>query len=217
MQKNIIRLIVGPIETNCWIYPIGEKDAAVIDPGGDADIIARALKDAALSLKYILLTHGHFDHIAAVRDLHETYNSEIAIHSLDAEYLGADAYKTHIKSATAAFGSTSGAASLIDSILPPGKRELPPASLLFEEGSEIGSLTVLHLPGHTPGSVAFGDKEDGILFTGDTLFKRGYGRTDLPGGNETALIASLRRLFAMDAGIKVFPGHGDATTIGAEA
>jgi glyoxylase-like metal-dependent hydrolase (beta-lactamase superfamily II) len=214
---NIIRLIVGPIETNCWIYQIGEKDAAIIDPGDDADVIVRALKDANLFPKYILLTHGHFDHIAAVRDLHETYNSQIAIHRLDSEYLGAEAYKTHMTSAKAAFGSSAGVVYLIDSFLPPGKRELPPAGILLEEGSVIDSLTVLHLPGHTPGSVAFWDKEAGILFTGDTLFKQGYGRTDLPGGNETALIASLRRLFVMDAAIKVFPGHGDATTIGAEA
>ena len=94
---------------------------------------------------------------------------------------------------------------------------MPPADILLSDGDKIGSLTVLHLPGHTPGSSAFWDKEEGVLFSGDVLFEDGWGRTDLPGGNDGQMKESLRRLFKMDRGIRVFPGHGELTTIGREA
>ena len=212
---NITNLIVGPIATNCWVYPLGEKSAAVIDPGDEANVIISTLKRLDLFPSYILLTHGHFDHIAALQPLVEAFSSaspKVAIHRLDSQYLGADAYNAHSKSIIAAAGDT----SFIDALWP-DKNALPVADCLLEEGDQIGPFTVLHLPGHTQGSVAFWDKEAGFLFTGDTLFEGTYGRTDLPGGNDQEMYASLRRLFAMDAEIKVFPGHGAATTIGREA
>jgi glyoxylase-like metal-dependent hydrolase (beta-lactamase superfamily II) len=207
-EKNITNLVVGAIETNCWIYPINEKEAAIIDPGDEADRIISVLKKLDLVPSYILLTHGHFDHIAAVPHLIEKLSPakpQIAIHRMDAEYLGPDAYKVHAVSVKAAMGSS----SFIDTFW----RDLPPADILLEEGSIIGPFTVLHLPGHSRGSIAFWDKEAGVLFTGDTLFNYAYGRTDLPGGNEDAIFASLRRLFEMDGNIKVYPGHGSTTTI----
>jgi len=207
-EKNITRLVVGAIETNCWIYPINDKEAAIIDPGDEADRIISALKKLNLAPAYILLTHGHFDHICAVPQLIENLSPvrpKIAIHRLDASSLGPDAYKVHSVSVKAAMGSS----SFIDTFW----RDLPPADILLEEGSRLGPLTVLHLPGHSPGSAAFWDREEGVLFSGDTLFNYAYGRTDLPGGNEQAIFASLRRLFEMDGNIMVFPGHGDTTTI----
>ncbi|MCL2801945.1 MAG: MBL fold metallo-hydrolase [Treponema sp.] len=210
MNKNIIQLVVGPIATNCWIYPMDNGDAAIIDPGGEAEVIISALEKHSLSPKYILLSHGHFDHIFAVPELVDFYKDkiQIAIHRLDGGYLGADAYKTHCLSVKSAMGST----DIIDAYW----KDLPPADILLEEGSTIGSLTVLHLPGHTPGGAAFWDKKEGVLFTGDTLFRRGYGRTDFPGGNEQQLFESLKRLFEMDPKIKVYPGHGETTSIGNE-
>jgi len=211
-EKNITCLVVGPIATNCWIYRIDEKNACVIDPGDEADTIISALEGLSLVPKYILLTHGHFDHIAALPELASAFSAikpQIAIHRLDSEYLGPEAYKAHSLSIKAAMGST----AFIDAF---GKN-LPPEDILLEEGATIGPFIVLHLPGHTQGSVAFWDKEAGVLFSGDTLFDGDYGRTDLPGGNEEQMIASLRRLFAMDANINVYPGHGGATTIGREA
>ncbi|MCL2412027.1 MAG: MBL fold metallo-hydrolase, partial [Treponema sp.] len=95
--------------------------------------------------------------------------------------------------------------------------DVPEPDIFLEEGRVIGPFTVLHLSGHTPGSVAFWDKEQNVIFTGDTLFANGYGRTDLPGGDEKALFSSLKRLFEMDGNIKVYPGHGETTTIEAEA
>jgi glyoxylase-like metal-dependent hydrolase (beta-lactamase superfamily II) len=209
-KKNITNLTVGAMATNCWIYPLSEKDAAIIDPGDEAERIISALEKLALTPKFILLTHGHFDHIAAVPKLAAAFNPrpKIAIHALDKEYLGQDAYNAHCMSIMAAMDST----SFIDALW----EDMPQPDLLLKEGDTVGCFTVLHVPGHTRGSVAFWDKEEGVLFTGDTLFANGYGRTDLPGGNDSELTASLRRLFAMDAGINVCPGHGSATTVGRE-
>jgi glyoxylase-like metal-dependent hydrolase (beta-lactamase superfamily II) len=214
MSKKITRLVVGPIATNCWIYPVSETQAAVIDPGDEADTIISALKELSLTPKFILLTHGHFDHIAALPALAEKYAAEkpeIAIHKADSEYLGDGAYAAHSISIKAATGD----ASLIKAFFP-SSGAIPAATRLLEEGDVIGPFTVLHTPGHTPGSSVFWDKEERVLFSGDTLFAGGYGRTDLPGGNGEQLAASLNRLFTLDGDINVFPGHEDVTTIGAE-
>jgi len=213
-DKNITLLVVGPIATNCWIYPLGDGTAAVIDPGDEAEVIISALEKKSLVPRYILLSHGHFDHICAVPKLAKAFKDkaqlsvQIAIHKLDSEYLGPNAYEVHKKSVKAAMG--------IGALLDVFWKDMPPADILLEDGSEIGPFTVLHLPGHTPGGAAFLDKEAGVLFTGDTLFRRGYGRTDLPGGNEQQLYQSLSRLQTLDPNIKVYPGHGDTTTIGSE-
>jgi glyoxylase-like metal-dependent hydrolase (beta-lactamase superfamily II) len=214
-DKKIFRLVVGAIATNCWIYQINEREAAIIDPGAEADTIISTLVSLRLTPKFILLTHGHFDHITALPDLVNFYGSvkpQIAIHKADAQYLGDEAFASASVSISAAMGDS----SFIDAFWPKSGG-MPAADVLLEEGDAIGPFTVIHLPGHTPGSIAFWDKEEGVLFTGDTLFQAGYGRTDLPGGNEKELSASLQRLFKMDAGIKVYPGHDEATTIGDEA
>jgi len=231
-KNNITHLAVGLLATNCWIYPLGEKEAAVIDPGAEEDLIVTTLNKLNLYPRYILLTHGHFDHIAALPELAAVYTGnaqsaphfapqsapqtappQIAIHKFDSKYLGAEAYKVHRPNIEAAMGNT----SYVDVFLPAGKKEMPQADIILEEGSTIGPFTVLHLPGHTGGSVAFWDKDEGVIFTGDTLFEGAYGRTDLPDGNEQDIYASLRRLFAMDGNIKVYPGHGRTTTIAREA
>jgi glyoxylase-like metal-dependent hydrolase (beta-lactamase superfamily II) len=90
---------------------------------------------------------------------------------------------------------------------------MPPAGRLLAGGDRIGPFTVIHTPGHTPGSVCYYDEDAGVLFSGDTLFRGGYGRTDLPGGNRATLEKSLALLLSMDGGIAVCPGHGPGTTI----
>jgi glyoxylase-like metal-dependent hydrolase (beta-lactamase superfamily II) len=227
-EKNITRVIVGDIATNCWIYPLVQNNAdgrqippgfrgcAVIDPGDEAGKIIARLDQLKLIPLYIILTHGHFDHIAAVPALAAAYRGRrtdggpvIAIHQADAGYLGPDSYQAHCRGFTAAGGS----AAYIDSLW----EDMPPPDRTLEDGGTIGPFSVLHLPGHTPGSIGLWDREAAILLSGDTLFHGNYGRTDLPGGSEERIFASLKRLFAMDAGISVYPGHGPSTTIGAEA
>jgi len=229
-EKKIHQIIVGNLATNCWIYqldnvsgngqPSGFAPCAVIDPGEEGGRIIALLDQLKLFPSYIILTHGHFDHIGAVSVLAKEYRSRcgntaassgvtIAIHEADAEYLGPDAYSVHNRGIKAIFGNSVN----IEMFLEPQ----PSPDKLLKEGDTLGPLTVLHLPGHSPGSIALWDEKAGIMFTGDTLFCDGYGRTDLPGGNSKLLLASLMRLFAMNGDIQAYPGHDGITTIGQEA
>jgi glyoxylase-like metal-dependent hydrolase (beta-lactamase superfamily II) len=208
LEKLPNHLTVGDIATNCWIYPLPGGECALIDPGAEPDRIMARLKTIRLKPAYILLTHGHFDHIAALPRLAAAFDPVIAIHREDAEYLGPGSYPVHCRSFTVAAGN----AGYIDAFW----EDMPSPTVLLSEGDTIGPFRVLHLPGHTPGSVAFYDEGAKILFSGDTLFRSGYGRTDLPGGDAAQIMASLKRLFAMDKDIRVYPGHDAATTIGWE-
>jgi glyoxylase-like metal-dependent hydrolase (beta-lactamase superfamily II) len=212
-------IVVGPIETNCWIYtwndPEGNSvspECAVIDPGADPEVIISRLKRLNLRPRYILLTHGHFDHIAALPDLVEALKDTppaVAIHRDDAHYIGPKAYAVHCESFAAAAGNT----IYVDTLW----KDMPGADEILSEGNVIGPFTVLHIPGHTQGSVGFYDEKAKVLFSGDTLFQGDCGRTDLPGGSWPQIQQSLRRLAALDKDITVYPGHGPATTIGDES
>jgi glyoxylase-like metal-dependent hydrolase (beta-lactamase superfamily II) len=219
-EYTIKPIVVGALATNCWIYPLesGEPEqgrpCAVIDPGAQANIIITRMEKLNLFPRYILLTHGHFDHVAALPALAARITAlygapaEIAIHGDDASYLGPDAYQVHRESFTAAAGDP----SYIDELWEP----LPPAGRLLSGGEILGPFRVLHLPGHTPGSAGFYDEKAGLLFTGDTLFQDGVGRTDLPGGDSRALAASLQRLFTLPGDTAFYPGHGPSGVLAGE-
>jgi glyoxylase-like metal-dependent hydrolase (beta-lactamase superfamily II) len=208
MNRNIARLEVGVFSTNCWVY-ICDEGVFVIDPGGDAEGIIAFLESKQIVPSHILLTHGHFDHVLALPHVHRAFpDAEIAIHRADRDFVGENAFKRHCSDFKAAAGD--------DRFIRANWQDMPSAARFLEDGDTAGPFTVLHTPGHTKGSVSYYDRDAHVLFSGDTLFRGGIGRTDLWGGNRDEMTESLNRLFTLANETRVFPGHGDSTTIGAE-
>ncbi len=193
-------MAVGPIQANCYILGCEDTlEAVVIDPGGEADRILRGLAESKLSLKYILNTHGHFDHVAANRRMKEATSAQILIHELDAPMLD------NLANSAATWGLSA--------------ENSPRPDRLLSEGEIVTfgkiSLNVIHTPGHTPGGVSF--HTDGKVFVGDTLFAGSVGRTDFPGGDATTLKNSIQqKLFTLGDAVEVYPGHMGTTSIGQE-
>lgn len=181
MALIIKKIVVGPLEVNCYIVSCEVTGHTfVIDPGDNPKAIMNYIYRNEFIPKLIILTHGHPDHTSGVKTIRGELGVPVAIHKLD-EIDDAGRY-------------------LVD-------REI------LELGRE--KLTVIHTPGHTPGSVCLSG--EGVLFSGDTLFKDGVGRTDLPGGSWEELENSLKkRIFVLPAETVVYPGHGPDTTIGDE-
>ncbi len=195
----IDRLTVGPFGTNCYILG-GDSggEGIVIDPGDDVKEILARIGELKLNIKQIILTHGHIDHVGALKPLKEATGAEIAMHPADAHSL-----------ANRALGV------LFGLVYPPA----PSPDRLLNDGDtvQVGNvkLNVLHTPGHTPGGISLAG--EGVVFTGDTLFNASVGRTDLPGGSHEALIKGIRdKLLSLPDDTIVYPGHGPETTIGAE-
>ncbi len=188
---------VGILQVNCYIvWCEGRKEALVIDPGDEPEKIGDAIDGLGLTPQGILLTHVHIDHIRGVSDLSARYGLPVWCHENDREQY----------------------ASPENALLPwlPAAEDLPditdPPATLPDAPYEI-----IWTPGHTRGGVCYYFKDDGLLFSGDTLFKGTYGRTDFPGGSEDALFNSIRtKLFTLPDTVKVLPGHSESTTIGAE-
>ena len=187
MKVKLLR--VGPIGTNCYILEDDQTNlAAVIDPGDEPELIQEALEKEGVEVRYLLLTHGHYDHTTAVPALHRVYpQADIYIHQADANGAG--------------------------STLFPLTGEVDDLKL-YDEGDVIRlgdhEIQVLHTPGHSPGSVTL--KVEDVLFTGDTLFAGSCGRTDLRGGSYEQIMQSLKRLGELKGDFHVCPGH-EATSI----
>ncbi len=196
------RLVVGPIQANCFIIGCDRtKNAAVIDPGDEGDRILLALADAGVKATHILNTHGHFDHVGANRRVKEVTGAVLCIHALDAPMLA------HLSTAASSFGLAC--------------ENSPPADTLLADGDiiTVGSIRieVIHTPGHTPGGVSFYIPSEKRVFCGDTLFAGSIGRTDFPGGDYATLISSIKnRLLPLGDDVVVHTGHGPDTTIQSE-
>jgi glyoxylase-like metal-dependent hydrolase (beta-lactamase superfamily II) len=189
---------VGPLGCNCHVLADeATKEAVVIDPGDDAAEILDRVK--GLKVLQLLHTHCHFDHMTATRDVRETTGAEILIHRSDKSY-----YDTLVQQYRM-FGMDAR-----------GVRDPLPVARFLEDGQKIRfgkhELRVIHTPGHTEGSCSF--HLEGAVFSGDTLFRRGIGRTDFPGGNAAEEEVSIRtKLYRLDPETVVYPGHGSPTTI----
>ena len=210
----IERLIVGPMGTNAYIYSNGKKGCIVIDPGGDPEKIAANINMLKLVPSGIVLTHGHFDHTGGVQGLIAIYGTDniqvpVAIHAGDRHYLGKKAGKTNLQTLTdLGVGEPEEFLPFFDN--------LPEADIILKEGDEVfdTGLVVLETPGHTKGGICLYSEKDGILFSGDSLFFMGIGRTDLPGASEKTLLDALRsKILTLPPQTRVFPGHGLDTTI----
>lgn len=193
------QMSLGPLGTNCYIV-YKNKQALVIDPGGDANRIVDFLHQEGLTASAILLTHAHFDHIGAVQTLRTELGLDVYLHQNEQAWLS----DPNLNRSTA-FG-TAIVTEQAEHMLESGKLEID--SFIFE---------VIHTPGHSPGSVSFVFEEAGFVISGDVLFQHGIGRTDLPGGNMKQLEESIRKqLYLLDDAYTVYPGHGPETTIKAE-
>ena len=186
---NVHALVLGAYQTNCYIiHDDTSKTCCVIDPGYQSEDILDKLSELGLTLEAVLLTHGHFDHVGAVRDLAADTGCSVYLCAEDlnmpANLTAGKLYYTHT----------------------------------YVEGTQLHlaglDISVLQTPGHTPGSGCL--RVDNTLFAGDTLFAGSCGRTDLPGGSWTQMQQSLKRLSGIEADLWVLPGHGESTTLNEE-
>lgn len=196
---------VGPLSCNCSILvdPV-TKDGVLVDPGGTPDTISQKLKAHNVKVKYILITHAHFDHFLAAEIFRKQTGAPVILHKDDLPLWAMKDIQCSLFGIPNTLGPVSDPDKLLDS-----DEELP-----VNENLKGKSL---HTPGHSPGSTCFLFESSGILFSGDTLFKGSVGRTDLWGGDKNLLIKSIReKLTPLRDDIVVVPGHGPNTTIGAE-
>lgn len=195
------KLVVGPVATNCYIVSDeNTKEAFIIDPGAEPERIIDKVKETGVSVKAILLTHGHFDHISAVNELKREFGVDVYIGQEDADLMADMELNVSYM-----FGMPYAARA--DKILLDG-------DVLEIAGF---SIKVLFTPGHTKGGICFYLEKENVAFSGDTIFQQSVGRTDFPTGSARVLSESIKnKLFILPEDLQLFPGHGDSTTVGYE-
>ncbi len=195
-------VVVTEFMTNCFIVGDGAtKEAIVIDPGGEAGRIIQEIKKLGVEIKAVVNTHAHVDHIGALKEIKETFGAEIMLHNLELPILQT--------------------ASKMGRLFGVSIEQPPEPDRFLADGDQVScgdiTLTVIETPGHSPGGISLVTSDGRYCFAGDTLFAGSIGRTDLPGGNYHTLIQSIKtRLIPLGDDVKVLPGHGPATTMGAE-
>ncbi|HEY31947.1 MAG TPA: MBL fold metallo-hydrolase [Dehalococcoidia bacterium] len=197
----IRKLELGPFAANCYIVGSeSTREGMIIDPGTMPEEILNNVEELGLKIKIIVLTHHHMDHVGALAAVKEATGAEVAIHADDARHLRGGGPMAQL------FGLS---------------REAPTPDRLLKEGDviDIGELhfQVLHTPGHSPGGICLLEKDEGVVFSGDTLFQFSIGRTDFPGGSHEGLIKNIKdKLMVLPDNTTVYTGHGPDTTIGIE-
>lgn len=198
---EIAILMVGPVQTNCYVVNAeGSTECVVIDPGDEAHKIYEYITKKGLDCKGILLTHGHFDHITGVAELVSLTGAKTYAYEGERELMMDSRMNG---------GSMIGIQVAIEpEILLRDRQKLEIAGLVFQ---------VIHTPGHTSGGCCFYSEKEKSLFAGDTIFMESVGRTDLPTGNSRQLLESIReKVLALPDDVRVYPGHGPETTVGYE-
>ena len=195
---GIETLVVGQLQTNCYlVFDKKTREAVIIDPGDDAEFIIQKIKDLDLKPQFILATHGHFDHILGALELKLAFKIPFLVHKKD-EFIVKRAGRT------------------ADYFVKGESNLTPKIDKYIKEGDEIvfgkeGELKVVETPGHSPGGVFF--LNEGVCFSGDTLFKQAIGRTDYSYGSSKDLLESLKKIFKLPKEMIVYPGHGEVTII----
>lgn len=202
MELKWRQFALGPLQTNAYIIENGNKECIIIDPGSEGKRLVKNLEKNGLKPLAVLLTHAHFDHIGAVDSITEKWNCSVYIHEKEQDWLQDP--------------SLNGSKYFISEEITAKDAD----QLITEEGSlDIGTFhfKVIETPGHSPGSVSYYLQEKQVVFSGDALFARSIGRTDLPGGSHRQLIQSIHeKLLVLPEATVVASGHGPLTSIGDE-
>lgn len=199
---EIAKIIVGQLQTNCYFVWEENRQALIIDPGDSADYLGEKIQSFELKPLMIVATHAHFDHILAAFELKLNWQIPLAMSKKDSFIL------TYMQKSAQFWLNLKN-----EPTGPP-----PTIEQNLKEGDQVKvgktAFQILETPGHTPGGISLYCQKESLVFTGDTLFGDGYGRTDLPGGSAKDIQQSLKKLFALPPKTRVYSGHGQETTIG---